>query len=247
MTDLVRFTKITNAEDLLTKTIQPDGKGGIVKTPAADMYRGVAEEVELPFPHLGQYIRSLKPNQAIAHGLTGHPRVNVVSAANFTGQPETITRTKEFFRYSQGPGLGLLDHDPKEGQAALTFDEFINVVCEAWPDFAELPTVHTPSTSACIYDLDGNQLTGPGAGFHLYFLYPRANLLPELAERLFRKLWTLGHGYIFIARNGNMLPRTIFDKAVFSPERLDFVAGANCINCEQRLPDPVYRQGEATA
>ncbi len=240
---LVRFTQLTNAEGLLTKTIQPDGSDGIVKTPAAHMYRGVAEEVEIPFAELGEYLRSLSQNQAIAHGLTGHRRVNVVSTEGYAGQPGTITRTKEFFSYSQGPGLGLFDHDPKPGQPALTPDEFINVICEVWPGFAELPTVCTPSTSACIYDLDGNQLTGPGAGFHLYFLCPRANRLPELADLLFKRLWLLGRGYIFLSKIGAMLPRTVFDKTVFSPERLDFVAGANCINCEQRLPDPVYRPG----
>jgi len=240
---LVRFTLLTNAEGLLTKTIKPDGLGGIVKTPAANMYAGMAEEIEIPFAELGQHIRSLEPNQAIAHGLTGHRRVNVVSAESFAGQPGTITRTKEFFRYSPGPGLGLFDHDPKEGQAALTPDELINATCEAWPGFAELPTICTPSTSACIYDLAGNQLTGSGAGFHLYFLYPRADQLPELADRLFKRLWLLGHGYIFLSKSGAMLPRTIFDKTVFSPERLDFVAGANCIDCEQRLPDPVYLPG----
>jgi hypothetical protein len=37
-----------------------------------------------------------------------------------------------------------------------------------------------------------------------------------------------------------MLVRSIFDASVFSPERLDFVAGANCVDCEQRRPQPVY-------
>jgi hypothetical protein len=64
--------------------------------------------------------------------------------------------------------------------------------------------------------------------------------LPELADVLFKRMWLGGHGYIVISRAGSMLVRSIFDASVFSPERLDFVAGANCVDCEQRRPQPVY-------
>ncbi len=76
---LVTFTTITNTKGLLTKTIKPDGKGGIIKTPAANMYWGIAEEIEIPFAELGEYLRSLSQNQAIAHGLTGLKQVNIIS------------------------------------------------------------------------------------------------------------------------------------------------------------------------
>jgi len=254
--DLVTFTTIENTRGLLTKSIRPNGQGGIVKTPAAQLVEGIAETTEIPFSELGQYLRSLQPNQAIAHGVTGRRRPRILSEyryktvlSSLTGndlvkfQAETITRTQKFFHYNEGPGLGMFDHDPKPGHPALNPDEFISAICEVWPDFRSLPTVYTPSTSSCIYDLAGNQLTGMGAGFHLYFLFPHAHRLPDLAKWLFHRLWLTGHGSIFISASGAMLERTIFDASVFSAERLDFVAGAVCHECEQRLPAPEYRPG----
>lgn len=46
-----------------------------------------------------------------------------------------------------------------------------------------------------------------------------------------------------IANIHSVFIRNIFDAVVFSPERLDFVAGAACVDCVQKLPDPVYRVG----
>ena len=239
----VSFTEITRSGGPLSKTIRPDDKGGIVKKPAANMTRGTARTVSIPFKEFGPYLRTLKPNQAIVHGVCGHDEIKIVSQAKFTGQPNTITRSKEFFHYPDGPGIGMFDHDPKPGQKTLSPDKLLEIICQVAPSFRNAMTWSTPSTSSCIYDKAGNQLTGEANGFHLYFSVLDASDLPRFADVLFSRLWLAGHGYIFINKVGSMLERTVFDKSVFSPERLDFVSGANCVNCEQRLPDPVYRVG----
>jgi len=240
----VTLTRLARTDGgLLTKAIRPDTHGGIVKTPAAAMTAGTAETVSLPFSKFGPFLRSLKPEQAIAHGVTGRDHVNVVSAAKFTGQPDTICRTKEYFKYSDGWGVAMLDHDPAPGQDALSPAQLFEAVAAVWPEFADLPKALTGSTSSYIFDASGKQLTGRGSGFHAYFpCYPAA-ALPDLAKILFKRLWLAGHGYIAVSRAGSMLSRTIFDAAVFSPERIDFVAGAHCIDCEQRLPAPDYLPG----
>lgn len=239
----ITFTLITNSHGVLTKTIEPDGKDGITKTPAAHMADGWAETVQVPFTKFGPYLRGIEPNQAIVHGVCGHDKVRVVSAINFTGEPGTITRSKEFFRYPDGPGIGMFDHDPKPGQDALSPEQFIDTLSTVCPEFRSVSTWWTPSTSSCIFDLDGNKLVGEGAGWLMYFSFAPASALPDFADRLFRKLWTAGYGYIFTSRAGSLLVSGILDSAVFSAEHLDFVAGAHCIDCEQRLPEPVYRQG----
>ena len=239
----VFFTEITRHGGPLSKTIRPDGKGGIVKKPAASMTRGTARTVTIPFEGFGPYLRTLKPNQAIVHGVCDHAEIKIVSRAKFTGQEGTITRSKEFFHYPTGPGIGMFDHDPKPGQKALSPDELLKIICQVAPSFRNALTWSTPSTSSCIYDMNGHQLTDEGNGFHLYFSVLDASDLPRFADVLFARLWLAGHGYIFISKAGSMLERTVFDKTVFSPERLDFVSGANCIKCEQRLPDPVLRRG----
>ncbi len=240
----VTFTKITNSKGLLTKEIRPDGNGSIVKKSAANLHQGIAETIRMPFAEFGHFLRSLKTNQAICHGISGHRKIQIKTQAHYRGQPHTITRTKEFFKFPPEAGIGMFDHDPKPGQKELDPKELINIVCDVYPDFGKLPTCSTSSTSSFIYDSQGRLISGDRAGFHIYFPFRPANKLPEFAEWLFKKLWLAGHGYIFITKDGKMLERTIFDKTVFSPERLDFVAGAYCIDCEQHLPDPVYRQGE---
>ncbi len=243
----VTFTKITNLDGLLTKNIRPDRKGGIIKTPAASLTNGVAESTKIPFEEYGSYVRGLGSNQAVCHGTCGHKKINLVSQAKFTSQPDTITRSLKYFSYSDRYGIGMFDHDPKPGQKSLEPEEFIKIITCFYPEFGNLPTWWTPSTSCCIYDMEGNEISGEGAGFHLYFPFSPANKLPEFANWLYKKLWVSGHGYIFISKDGKMLDRTIFDKTVFSPERLDFVAGAHCIDCVQKLPDPVYKEREGVA
>ena len=241
----VTFTRLTRTDGgLLTKTIRPDGKGGIDKKPAAAMTAGTAETVSLPFSEFGTFLRSLKPEQAIAHGVTGRDHVNVVSAAKFVGQPNTVTRSKKYFHYPDGWGVAMFDHDPAPGRDALSPAQLFEAVTAVWPEFADLPKVVTGSTSAYVFDQTGKQLTGRESGFHAYFPCRPAAALPALAEVLLRRLWLTGHGYIFISRAGSMLVRTAFDASVFSPERIDFVAGAKCSkDCVQRLPAPDYLPG----
>lgn len=239
----VSFTVLTNVDGLLTKSIRPDGNGGIVKDPVAHLTQGTAERVTIRFSTLGLFIRGLAKNQAIAHGITEYDKVDIVSASRYTGQPRTVTRSKEYFSYPAGWGLGMFDHDPKPGQRVLTPEEFREIIGNIWPIFSKFPTVTTSSTSACISDMAGNQLTGPGDGWHMYFPFLPAGNLPKSATWLFKKCWLTGHGYIYLSKSGSLLPRTIFDASVFSPERLDFVAGAHCIDCYQDLAEPIYMPG----
>ncbi|CAG34907.1 hypothetical protein [Desulfotalea psychrophila] len=239
----IAFTIITNHDGPLTKTIRPDGQGGIIKKPAANLVRGVTKRVTMPFRKFGPFLRTLQNNQALCHGVSDYPQANITSRAKFNGEPDTITRTSEYFHYPTGAGIGMFDHDPKPGQKTLSADELLDIIYSVCPDFRRLSTWWTPSTSSCIFDNNKNELTGIGAGFHLYFPFEPADKLPEFADWLSRQLWLAGHGHIFISRTGSLLTRTVFDLTVFSPERLDFVAGADCIDCNQRLPEPVYRKG----
>ena len=217
--------------------------------PMANMTHGTMQRVEMPFEEFGPYLRTLEPNQAIAHGVPyNHSgEDNQVFKIGLRGNerpPDLLSRSKNHLEYPKNTAcLAMFDHDPKPSQQPLSVEEFLSIIVKVAPRFVHYPTWHTPSTSSCIYDLEGNQLTGEGSGFHLYFPYCNSADLSSFADRLFKRLWLAGHGYIFISKAGSMLERSIFDKAVFSPERLDFVSGANCIDCTQRLPAPVLRVG----
>ena len=239
----VSFTVFTNPNGLMTKTVTPNGRGGTDKKPAAQMWEGVAETVTKPFSEFGPFLRTLDTSQAIAHGVCGRDRVNVVSAGRFHGQPHTITRSLEYFKFPDGWAVGMLDYDLGEGQEPLTQQQLFDAITEVWPAFRDLPKWVTGSTSSYIFGPSGEPLAGKGRGLHVYFAYLPSRMLPDLRDRLFKRLWLKRHGHIKISRAGNLLVRTIFDASVFSPERLDFCAGAVCIGCEQKLPPPEHFPG----
>lgn len=250
MSKRISFSVVTRVDGQpLTKIISPDGHGGIIKQPAANFSQGTLQRMAMPFAEFGPFIRTLKHNQAIVHGVpVNHGGDDFQEfSIGLVGQenpPNRISRSLDHLAYPRDSlSLCMFDHDPKPGQRPLTPDELIEAVCRVVPDFADCPTWCTPSTSACIYDMEGNELSGEGSGFHLYFPFGDADRMPSFVDSLFKRIWLAGYGYIYITQAGTMLERTIFDAAVFSPERLDFVAGAVCKNCEQRLPSPVYRKG----
>lgn len=56
-------------------------------------------------------------------------------------------------------------------------------------------------------------------------------------ELLFDRLWLLGYGYCVLSASGQILDRTIIDRSVWQPERLDFAAGPVCEPpLERRVP-----------
>lgn len=249
--EIVSFTVVTRTDGRpVSKIISPDGQGGITKQPSANIGQGRMQRVAMPFKEFGPFIRTLKSNQAIVHGVpVNHGGDDYQEFAFGTvGQENPPFRLSRSLKHLAFPTdtscICMFDHDPKPGQQPLTPDDLIEAVCIIVPEFIDCPSWHTPSTSSCIYDLDGQELSGQGAGFHLYFPFSDPAGLPSFVATLFKRLWLKGYGYIYVTRSGAMLERTIFDAAVFSPERLDFVSGAVCENCFQRLPEPVFRIGK---
>jgi hypothetical protein len=240
----VKFTLVTKSSGPLTKIIRcKDGK------PVKDLSEcwlseGTSQEVTTSLKGFAESLRSCKPNQALIHGISGHKEVKIVSERNFKGQYGTITRTKKFFKYPRKNALTLFDYDVKPGIEPLSHETWLKTMSSAVPGFEQAGYVVTPSTSACIYDKDGHQLTGEGYGFHHYCIVLDPADIPRFNDVLFKRLWLAGYGYIFVSRSGAQLERTIYDQFVMSPERLDFVAGAMCRDgLEQRLPDLVYVEG----
>ncbi len=249
--EVISFSVVTRTDGQpVSKVITPDGIGGIYKEAIANISLGTMQRVTMPFGDFGLFIRSLKSNQAIAHGVPFNHGGDdyqqfLFGVVGDENPPHRLSRSKRHLAYPADTScLCMFDHDPKPGQKAITPDELIEIVTGIVPGFNECPSWSTPSTSSCIYDMDGNELSGEGTGFHLYFPVEDSSTIPQFVDSLFKRLWLEGHGYIYVSMSGAMLERTIFDTAVFSPERLDFVSGAVCINCNQRLSDPVFRKGK---
>lgn len=246
--EVFQFTEFTKQNGILTKVVSCSPKGKIIKNASqCRMASGTARTIKMKFSEFPEYLKTRKDNQAISHGICGYDRVKIVSAAKFKNQPETVTRTKTSFYYPEGPTLAMIDYDSDAGQPERNYTDTISIIDSVCSGFAATPKVLTYSTSSCIYK-DGVEIRGKGAGFHLYFLVKNGEYLPRFKDTLSQRLWIAGHGYIKISRSGALLPRTIFDTKVFSPERLDFVAGARIGSggIEQRRPDPLYIPGETS-
>jgi hypothetical protein len=242
--EVFQFTEYTKSFGILTKVLSCDPEGKIKKkSTQCKMKAGTARTREMNLYEFLEYLPTLKDSQAIGHGICGYDKINIVTSGAFKNKPGTIPRTKKYFHYPKGPALAMIDYDSDEGQPELSYHDVIDIIVSVCPRFAATPKVLTYSTSSCIYK-DGVEIRGKGAGFHLYFLVENGEDLERFKDVLFQRLWLAGHGYIKISRSGALLPRTIFDTAVFSPERLDFVAGARLLGgLEQRRPDPIYIPG----
>lgn len=239
----MKLTLVEKSNGPLTKTIHYQD-GGIKKDSSECwLSEGKVTQLDTTLEKMSEGLRKLKSNQALIHGINGHRQVKILSEKKYTGQADTITRTRKHFSYPEGEGSAFFDHDPKPGQKSCTKEQFIETLAGVFLEIGEMGHIWTPSTSSCIYK-DGKELIGQEGGMHIYFAVKNAPDLPRFSEVLCKRLWLAGHGYIFITKDGKQLERTIFDKAVFSPERLDFVAGADCKDgLEQRLPDPIYTPG----
>jgi hypothetical protein len=244
----ITFTVVTKTGDgTLTKELFL--KDGTIQKDSSQCYlnRGTAKTIQCTLEAFAMGLRKLKTNQAILHGVNGYESIKIVAERNFRGQSETITRTRKFFRYPKRNALIMCDYDHSgdSGVPCLNRDEWMEAVSSVCPGFEKAAFVKTPSTSSCIFDRKGNELRGEGVGFHHYLVVRESSDIKRFVDVLFKRLWLAGYGYIYISRDGKQLERTIFDKTVFSPERLDFVAGAVCGDgLVQRLPDPLYQSGE---
>ncbi len=243
------FTEFTKKDGILTKKISFDINGNLQKD-SSDCYMasGSARKITLNLSEFPDYLSKTQRHQAIGHGVCEHEHINILSGKKFQNQTDTITRSKKnkhggYFYYEHKPTLAMVDYDPEDCQPQLDYKDVISIIDSVCTGFAKIAKVLTFSTSSCIY-FKNEELRGKSAGFHLYFLVQDGTDLPRFKELLSKRLWIKGYGYIKISRAGAMLSRTVFDEAVFSPERLDFVAGAELTDgLVQKRPWPEYISG----
>ena len=126
----------------------------------------------------------------------------------------------------------MLDYDaPDDSRRAYIKKTLLQDV--AW---LRCDLVWAPSASSNIYRQDGRTLYKEKTGRELagvtgqrvYIGVQDASDIPRLGEILYKRSWLHGYGRIEVGGAGQLLERGLWDASVFSPERLDFVAGADC-------------------
>lgn len=197
----------------------------IQKKAAANMQEGQARRLTRTFNEFIDHLQHADADQAFAYGtFQGESdKVSIVPAWFKHKKPHIpdIARTKEFFSYSERPGILMLDHDPSLYGQSFTPEQLLSILIELHPDIAKAANVVRGSVSAGVHRV-GEQ-PSPGKGFHVYLPVLNASDIPRYGALLIDRLWLNNLGFIALAKNGAMLERCPLDGAVFSPERLDFV------------------------
>jgi hypothetical protein len=218
------FTLVLSVKPNLTKRY--DLVDGMVeKTAAGKLSLGKAMTFTKPIDQMIDTLtQQATANHALIHGVSGYDEIRVVTKGNEA--VDAISRSRRYFSYDDN-ALLMFDHDPSDRGTEFTFencDSFLATLAEVYPDIEAAGFVVKPSASAGIMR-DGEPVTNKG-GFHAYAVAKHGRDIPRFTDVLFKRLIIKKYGHAFITQNGSVHVRTIFDKAIYQPERLDYVAAA---------------------
>lgn len=230
--NLTLFSKC-DADGVMTKVIQDDGVGGVVKDAThCKMARGKMSVANVSFEALAHALPGWKAQRALA--LCNVARDDAEIVARGIDQAGALQRTLENFAWGAGPSYILLDVDPRIDMPPEDPETLIRYLEKAWPGISSAKRIDSYGTSACIKDEQGRQRTGLGS-YHIYMAIEdtgavlaslpgecQSEQLRALRERILVRCWNAGLGSIFIDSAGRMHPRALIDLSVFSPERLIF-------------------------
>ncbi len=256
----INISCVTKRDGPLTKIMKLDPATGELIKDGTKCWMSYGYLTTIPFSSpvgFAKLLRTRTTNQAIVHGTSQFKEARIVTkrklnTATTNGTP-VIARSKDHLTYPNKPGVVLFDHDKAReravgsGKALMAYPptNLLKCLSEVHPEIASASSVSTPSTSSCIYDVEGNELRGEGTGSHTYLFVKNASDIPRYLEVVGQHLVLAGYGRIEISRAGSTLIRTLVDLVVGSPERLDFVAGAECLDgLYQTLPEPMVKNGD---
>ena len=240
LTTAVSLTVLTATKGNASKRLIADTNGRPATDPNHSLWiaEGHVEQVQVAgLEGLRDLLGRITPAQALVHGVpTGSfpgAMFTLVVAHKYTREPGTIARTLECFSYPQDLAVIMFDYDPDStAQIKVTSAEaLIEHMATLWPVFGQVGYLTTTSTRSAIRPKGQPEVwLTPPHGMHIYLLV-RGNVA-RFRELLRIKLWCAGLGFCKLARANKdtgvaaMLERALVDLTVLSPERLDYVAGA---------------------
>lgn len=207
------MTIYTSKSGNLNKAIKNDG----TKYAIASFSKGKFESIEVKsLDYLRRVINKLKPTQALGLGINKHySKGDVLSHA----EDSSKARSKENFKWSRGRNVVLLDYDYFKGMYECNSpSDFVNLLKQIDQVFVHAEMLVVPSSSSNIYK-DG-KLFLDSKGLHCYVIIDGD--VNVFKNKLWSSCWAKGYGTVKFSKAGDILTRTIFDKSVFSPERLIF-------------------------
>ena len=241
------ITGFYSSTGVLCKQFSLDPEGNLQKTSAPNFYAGRAHTVSIAnLTALKELQSRLKHADALAYGVFKDmpEKVDVGTLSN--PKDGTVARCRDQMQWPQGAGIMMLDIDPDGMPDALRSRldaNPIGLVVEALPELNGISILSTASASSHIYQ--GEKCLKGKGGVHVYLEVDNAQEIPRIGEIFAKRLWLRGYGFIRISRTGALLVRQLVDSLVWQPERLDFAAGAKCLQgLEQRRPPGLIIEGD---
>lgn len=184
---------------------------------------------------LAGIIAGLSKHEALLHGVAVNgARSGAISAtaAIAAGQAPAgaLARTRSNFIYPAGTGTLMLDIDAKDVPPHLcpsSLTEARDMLVNAVPALNGAPMLALPSASANVFTDSGERLRGL-TGVRVYVLVASAADIPEIGKRLHQRLALSGYAFAKVTAAGVVQVGTPLDTSVWTPERLDYAAGAVC-------------------
>jgi uncharacterized protein (DUF927 family) len=254
------LTLVTASKGYVTKKFTADPVTG---APVRDRSRklsipsGRVDVLAVPgLEGLQNLLARVSKKQCLVHGVPRNAQagdsLTLVTQDKYTGASGTVARTLDSFYYPDGPRLVMFDYDPWDKAPARVESaaQLIDLLATVILPLADVGHLATISTSSAIRDKHSKEFLIPPSGMHIYFLL--TGDVGRFRDILRTRLWNAGFGYVRLATPNAqtgvaaMLERSIIDLTVFSPERVDFVAGADIDRSApffQDRPAPVLHPG----
>lgn len=210
--------KLTLLESVtpLTKTYTATNK----KPKAAGIYKGTAKLLTLNLIDLVDLHYKLTPNQALLYGVTKNKnKFNKITVLKNKKELKlgAIARSKDYFEWTDGRGIWYIDIDGSYDENKI--NSLLGKIYRCMPEINEAPHFVTRSSSHGI-TIDGVRKNG---GAHIYVLVDNAGAIPELTKTLYIRLFD-EFGHYIISKDNKALERSLIDKSVSQPERIDYAA-----------------------
>jgi hypothetical protein len=228
------FTKVSNKRGSLTKTYSLGADGKPKKTTAAKLYEGHAERMECA--DIAEFMArraTLESHEALLYGVAERASVSITTQSELKGRPALrgthIARDAEHMHYAKAPGVVMFDHDPEHCEREFDRTSLRAAMLEAVPGLDLAPMAWATSASSCIVNEQTGDVLQGLRGQRLYVPVADATDIPRIGKVIYERLWAAGFGRFVVSKAGALLDRNIVDASAWTPERIDFAAGAKCM------------------
>lgn len=232
------FSVVTSADQKpIAKRFWINDRGELESQTAATLVNGhIAIERAKSIASFAARLDQLSTNQAILHGLPSLPVARVVTQGQLERMKSderqgVIARTRDHLHFADAPGCVMIDFDATGAPQALldsvaSPEQARDLLLSAVPELKNAPMLWRPSSSSYLYD--GAREVQGLRGQRVYLPLIRASDIPSLGNLIYDRLWLRDYGFVVLSASGQLLERTLVDRTVWQPERLDFAAGPVC-------------------